>query len=131
MKTIASYREAYQAHIAQGKLEAHGIPVTLLDEQVATINWMYSNAIGGVRLQVPAEFEKKALQLLGEDHSGSLKSVVEDHPLSSKDQCPQCGSSDLKGGPYSRWSAVLSLLFMVPLLSRSKKWQCRTCDYKF
>lgn len=40
--------------MAKGRLESEGHTVFLADAETVTANWLYSNAVGGVRLQVPA-----------------------------------------------------------------------------
>ena len=51
--TVGSYTDPIQAHIAGGRLESEGIPVVIADEHLIWGNWMLSNALGGVKLQVP------------------------------------------------------------------------------
>lgn len=48
-KTIISFTQAYEAHIVKGYLESEGIETIIRDELTAQI---YSNAIGGIRLDV-------------------------------------------------------------------------------
>jgi hypothetical protein len=48
--TLATYIGAWEAHLARTKLESEGIFAFVLDDQIASINWFYSNAVGGVRL---------------------------------------------------------------------------------
>ncbi len=52
LTTIAQYREAPEAYLAKGALAAEGIEAVITDEQVVGINWLYSDAIGGVKLAV-------------------------------------------------------------------------------
>lgn len=78
MKTVASFIEAYQAHILRGRLNSEGIPALVVDDQTATINWMYSQAIGGVKVTVPDEYYEQARSIaMGRaknraPHSGAL-----------------------------------------------------------
>jgi len=64
--TIGSYTHATDAHIARTKLEFEGIRAILLDEAMVTMNWFYSNALGGVKVQVfesDAEMARKVLDI--------------------------------------------------------------------
>jgi Putative prokaryotic signal transducing protein len=63
-KTLLRFTTVHEAEIARGALEAHDIPVQLLDTQMVGVADYLSNAIGGVRLQVPAEEEHNALRVL-------------------------------------------------------------------
>jgi len=64
--TVDRYFHPTEAHIAAGKLESEGIPVFLLGINHASANWLLSNALGGIRLQVPEDYAEEAKQLLSE-----------------------------------------------------------------
>ncbi|MET4694768.1 hypothetical protein [Endozoicomonas lisbonensis] len=42
--TIARYPFPYDARLAKGLLDGHGIPAFVFDEHLITMNWLYSNA---------------------------------------------------------------------------------------
>jgi hypothetical protein len=50
--TIRTYNHPLQANLVKARLETEGIEVFLADETTVYMNWFYSNAMGGVRLQV-------------------------------------------------------------------------------
>jgi hypothetical protein len=52
--------------MAKAKLESEGIDVFLKDELTTQVNNLYSNAIGGVKLQVKEEQLGDAVQILKE-----------------------------------------------------------------
>jgi hypothetical protein len=62
--TIISFTYPHEAHIANGKLQSEGIETRLLDEFTTQVNNFYSNAIGGVKIQVKEGDVEKALQIL-------------------------------------------------------------------
>lgn len=62
--TIATFNMPYQAHLAQARLEAEGIPVFIRDEHTISINQLYSPALGGVKVQVPDVHIKQAWEIL-------------------------------------------------------------------
>lgn len=128
MKTVASFREPHQAYIAKGRLEAEEIPAIVLDEHVAQINWMYSQAIGGVKVQVPEKVFEKAREILTATYLEEL-SEVEEAKLEPEpeDLCPQCGSSSISAHRYSLWSLIPSLIFLLPIFFRRKKRVCDSC----
>ena len=76
---IAGFVDALSARIASGRLESEGIPVTVLNEQFLTANWLMSSAVGGVQVLVPAEPADIARQLL----SQHARVVGAKHPLLS------------------------------------------------
>ncbi len=50
--TVISFTLPHHAHFAKGKLQSEGVEVFLKDEMTAQVHNFYSNAIGGVKLQV-------------------------------------------------------------------------------
>lgn len=62
--TVAQCSLPPEAHAMRLHLEEAGIPVFLADEFTITMDWLLSNAIGGVKVQVPASFAEQALALL-------------------------------------------------------------------
>ena len=51
--TVATFETPFEAEVAKGRLESEGHTVFLADAETVTANWLYSNAVGGVRVQVP------------------------------------------------------------------------------
>ena len=117
MKTVATFREAYLAYLAKGRLATEGISAIVMDEYIVGINWLYSQAVGGVKLRVPEADYERACRILQEDHAGDLETINRE---GSGDICPQCGSAAISVRPYSRWWLIPSLLFMVPVFFRRK-----------
>ncbi|MGA4635893.1 DUF2007 domain-containing protein [Pseudomonas solani] len=72
MITIARYSLAIEAHVARAKLESEGIPAFVADEHTITADSLYSNAMGGVRLQVPEACVEQARTILATDFSEDL-----------------------------------------------------------
>lgn len=61
---LESFTSLVDAELARGLLDVHGIPTHLENEHVVTANWGWSNAVGGVRLMVPACRLDEARQVL-------------------------------------------------------------------
>lgn len=62
--TILTFTYPHEAQVIKGRLESEGIEVLLKDELSAQINNFYSNAIGGVKLQVQEKDVERSTQLL-------------------------------------------------------------------
>jgi Putative prokaryotic signal transducing protein len=62
--TIARYRDIGEAMFAKSLLEDAGIECFLADENTVRMNWLYANAIGGMRLQVRASDADDAQAIL-------------------------------------------------------------------
>ena len=128
VKTVASFREPYHAHIAKGKLETEGIPAVVVDEHLVQIYWVLSQAIGGVKIQVSEADVERAREILELDYIEEL-SVAEEAQLSPapEDICPKCGSDSISSNRYSLWSLIPSIIFLLPIFFRRKKWVCNDC----
>ena len=70
---IARFDSMPEAHIAMGRLEAEGIESWLADEHLVQTDWLYSIAVGGIKLQVRSELAQRALEILNTDYSGYLE----------------------------------------------------------
>ncbi len=62
--TVARVTEVWEAHIVRARLQAEGLLATIADEHLMSMDWLYSNAIGGVRVQVPASEQSHALSII-------------------------------------------------------------------
>jgi hypothetical protein len=82
-----------------------------MDEYLVGINWMYSQAIGGVKLQVAEADYERAEKILKEDYSKDIDALDQEGP---KESCPKCGSHSISLRPYSRWWLIPSLFFEAP-----------------
>jgi hypothetical protein len=124
--TVASFWSIEQAHLARLKVEADDIPCMLENEHLVSMNWLWANAVGGVRLRVPSEDATRARELL------RLPPLIELRDDASADgplvRCPRCGSTDVRHERFARWAvfgAVLLLGFPLPLLRRRRR--CGAC----
>lgn len=59
-----TYSFPYEAQIAKTQLEAAEIPARIENEHTINMDWLYSNALGGVRLLVPESYAEEAKALL-------------------------------------------------------------------
>lgn len=62
--TVASYRDLPNADLARAALESAGIPAWIQDDNLVRMDWFYSNAIGGMRLQVDVADAEAAREIL-------------------------------------------------------------------
>src|SRR5438128_460302 len=64
--TIAQCNLPVEAYAIRLRLESAGIAVVLADEFTVTMDWLLSNAIGGIKVQVPEEDVRRANRILAE-----------------------------------------------------------------
>ncbi|WP_438952232.1 hypothetical protein [Porticoccus sp.] len=126
MITVATYSFPHEAHIAKLKLDAKGIPAFVADEHTINMQWLYSSAMGGVKLKVPAPFADQATEALAEDFSDLFEDEAEDDP--ERRACPSCGSLEMS--PYIRGRKPAFLVFLLlgfPLFFYKRGLRCAHC----
>ena len=126
LTTIATYSFPYEAQISRGRLESEGIPAFIADEQTINMQWLYSNALGGVRLQVPKAYVEQALKVLAEDGTSALEAEVGIDTRS----CSECGSTHTE--PYQkgkRWAFLVFIGLDFPLYPVKNTTRCNECGH--
>lgn len=130
--TVTTYGTSIEAHMAKNKLESEGILVFLFDENMVSLNPLYSLSVGGIKLKTLASDAQKALTVLQE---------VNDLPYTTEQNveiaCPRCGSTNLsyayetENKVKSFFGFFLALItFSLPLMAKDQ-YQCRNCDLVF
>lgn len=120
-----TYSFPYEAQIAKTQLEAAEIPARIENEHTINMDWLYSNALGGVRLLVPESYLKEAQALLAQDFSQELE-----QEFGLSECCPNCGSTDIK--PYTEGKRPAFFVFLLlgfPLFSYKHGTKCQQCQH--
>jgi len=129
--TVAAFSLAIEADLARTKLESEGIECVVADEHTVTMNWLYSNAVGGVKLKVWESDLQSAREILEQEpitEEGSKNEAARHKEL----HCPGCGSTDVYFERFSRRLAFASwILLSFPLPFLKKKWNCRKCGHEW
>jgi rubredoxin len=158
-ETVAVFTTAIAAHAARTKLESEGIECFVADENLVGANPLYSNAVGGVKVQVAPADVPRARRALGEDAPGKgeapgggesspgaearrrrhgaapTESEAQRFNVTHDLACPKCGSDNVErplfSGNVSKLAWLLgSLVIMIPLpWFRSRRWKCRACGH--
>ena len=122
--TIARYSFPYEAQIAKSQLDASGIPAFIADEHTINMQWLYSDAMGGVRLQVLQEHVADAQSILSD--SAPINPEIEKAP--PQPVCSICGG--MLSAPFQtgRRPTILSwLLLGLPLWPIKNQRKCTKC----
>jgi hypothetical protein len=122
--TIGTYSTAYEANLVKSELEAFEVDAVLADDNAIRLNWLWSNALGGVKVCVAEsamEGARRILQLEAGDGAGSPE------PASV---CPACGSPSShcfldKRGTFLSW-----LILGVPVIPVLARRVCDVCGRK-
>ena len=91
LATVATYSFPAEAEAARLLLESQGIRAFLADDNLVGMNWLVSNAVGGVKLQVAETDAKRAVEILECDKTSALPAddcVVEEDIHFA---CSECG----------------------------------------
>lgn len=118
---------AHQSAIVKAMLEAHDIPCHAADEMTINANPFYSNAVGGVKIQVSTERVVEAVRLLKEN------GYFPDFETTGDDSrpCPYCHSTETRSQrELGKGGLVLTFLtgIFVPM---KKTWHCFDCQSDF
>lgn len=133
MVEVGNYPTTLDGAVDRARLNAAGIEAVLFDTEMAT-NWVYTNAIGGVRLMVAHGDREAARAVLAADATpGDVEAAAaaaeeygEAGPLDDPETwCPNCHSRDIRvldeapRGLISRW--------FNPGAART----CRSCGHRW
>src|SRR5690606_6420594 len=133
--TVATFTSPWEAHIAKGRLEAEGIPAFIAHEHHVWADWMYSLALGGVKVQVPEAHAEEAARLLEQHMRGEFSAALPTYPgTPAEDLCPNCGSAAIR----SRYSLPGILLLVLTFWLVYVFWPprreihvCGECEYRW
>ncbi|NYF80738.1 DUF2007 domain-containing protein [Granulicella arctica] len=120
VSTIRQYRDQAEALLARSVLESAGISCYLRDENTIRMDWLWSNLMGGIRLQVADKDVQAAEALLTQPIPKSI--AVAGEPDYEQPHCPRCQSLDVSfESTDAKVGATSILLFGFPLLFRSRE----------
>jgi hypothetical protein len=81
MRTLAAFNHPDQAHLLRMRLEGCGIVAHVRDENMVTLDWLASLAVGGVKVDVADEDFDKARVVMSEEPPATPKQAPADpHP---------------------------------------------------
>lgn len=125
MKTVAALTSAQDAHLLRIRLESQGIQAEVCDEATTSVAPFYTQAIGGIRVQVSDEDLAKAKAILEEP--------VAEVDLREGVTCPKCNSANIakdldKDRSYFT-SFLVSILMMLPVPLVRRRYKCNDCNH--
>lgn len=139
--TIGTFSHALEAHIVRGRLETEGVWSFVADDNMVIANWLFSNAVGGVKLQVREEDVELAQQILADGpgeiewekgEEGEETEIDEEAGENDPERCPRCASHRIHYEKFAKHPVFLSwflLGFPIPFLRR--EWVCQNCGYNW
>ena len=122
MITVGRFSKPEDAHLLRMKLGAGGVTAYLRDEFTTQMYWFYSNAIGGVKVEVFEEDEDRAKEILAAEELEAPVSV----------SCPECGSNSTHASERGRRLSFLSVMLLsLPLPVARFKYVCDDCGHRW
>jgi hypothetical protein len=132
--TLWRYRDLPEALVARSKLDSQEVWCVLADDNTVRLDWFWSNAVGGVRLQVADDDAEYAMSLLAEEIPAGFtaEETGEDY---QQPECPRCHSRDVTFQSEYRGIALIFLsiavvtgwILALPVWIPGKSWQCEDC----
>lgn len=114
------------AEIVRGRLEAEGIPAILGNRHLVTADWLYSQAMGGVRILVPPGYVVEAREVIAGIDAGEFLEM-ESEP-DRENACRVCGGVlAWKNAASWKFSMFISNLLMIPIPFRKNLFYCPRC----
>lgn len=92
MKLLRTFSKPFEAELAKSYLASFGIEAELFDQHTISINWLYSDLLGGIKLMVKEEDLETAARLLSQvEQRSSVRLVSHDetHPPKTKNKYVQ------------------------------------------
>lgn len=133
--TVATASNTAAAELYRATLEQAGIPAVVADAGVVSANWLWGVAVGGIKVQVGADLEAVAREVLTTEASPVEASERELLAMPAP-ACPACGGASV--APYRGTQGrniFLGLasyfLFFFPVLLRETRLVCEQCGHRF
>lgn len=138
---LDTFYNPIEANIVKARLLDSGVQCFLSDENSITINPLYTQALGGVKLHVFERDVALAKSILEEEGlENSFQEEGQDAVISEKSSsgftCPNCGSSHVgyvqaTKKRFNLLTIIVSFLLMVYPFKVRKTQHCFDCEHEF
>lgn len=127
--TIRAFSTLWEAEMARSRLDAEGVPAFVKDGHTINMNWLYSNALGGVKVQVAERELEKARQILSAPFEVEVRDEGAEGCLI---ECPRCGNENIHYRVTGRrWTFLTWTLCGLPLIWPRKRLHCGRCGHSW
>jgi hypothetical protein len=131
--TLGQYLHLQEALLAKSLLDSAGIECRLGHENTIRMDWLWSNALGGVKLWVREGNAAAAASLLDQERPAAFD--VEGLGEFTQPRCPECQSMDvtfkglIRPAAYGTVAAAYFTAIVPPTPFRYANWKCRACGH--
>lgn len=130
-KTVASFETAPAAWIHRNYLAQNGLSAIVTDEHTVNVYWLYSSAIGGVKVQIPESEMSEYRQLVGSPPAEIVDTKLADCLDSDLTNCPKCDSIEIS---IIKWpKRLIFLIWLVlgfPIPIYAPILVCNECGFR-
>lgn len=135
LKLLKICENAIEANRYKQVLLENGIQSYIANELTIQSDWLLSNALGGIRLQVFENDLEAASKILEDFENNEDFKLEVEHTIENPDfdfTCPKCGSNHIyrdekPGGLFG----ISLLLIGIPIKASSDKYICYYCGNEF
>jgi hypothetical protein len=135
LKTVETFTDPIEAHIAKGRLDNEGIPAFIAHENHIWANWMLSHALGGVKVQVSEGNYEVAKAIIYKHINGNFEEdLSEEFDSFEKITCPKCGATNIRSNAtlFSKIMLILTFgLFGIIYKTSNINHHCESCNFKW
>lgn len=115
---IGSFNRPEEAHIVAAKLESEGISTFIANENTIGMNFLWSQAVGGVQL------------LINKNDEGAAREILDlPPPPIAEERCPKCGNDQTKYVHGPKMLTTILFFFGLPVPFFKKNWLCLKCQH--
>lgn len=129
------YANSLEANRDKQILANNGLKSFIANEQTIQSDWLLSQALGGIQLQVFEDEMEKAQEILKNFLDNEHTSLEVDHTIADPDfdfMFPKCGSNHLYRDENPGGLFGISLLFLgFPIKAKSHLYHCYYCGNEF
>lgn len=123
---IRNYFDPIKANLDKELLEKEGIKCYLQNINLSNMNWLYTNAIGGIKLIINKSDLEKANEIIKVFESeipGEIGNII---------KCPVCNSLEIRIiNPKWLIGLLFILIAFLPSPFKKRKYQCNSCGHKW
>ena len=142
MVTIYSCSFPSEVYPLVARLEVEEIPCTLANDTMISIDPLISNALGGVRLNVPEHFEERAREVVKEFFSPAATTYKPEDIVWKTDYdevnswCPQCEAYPVYVKKFSFGKSALAVILTLihgisVFFFMSRLHYCASCAHQW
>jgi Putative prokaryotic signal transducing protein len=124
---LRHFRDLPEALLAKGGLESAGIECFFDDDNIVRLDWLISNAVGGIKLLVRPDDFAAANDILenGIPPAFDVPGVGE----YEQPRCPKCNSLDLTFVVQNKFAASGVIAYGLSYLIDKDFWKCNLCGH--